>query len=89
MKSPESCLLHKLGTGRTFGYGSVKIIVTGVEERSVIHNADGTLSYEVKKNPFAFYEPFDIIIDKETKGREITVACTGKINKYYRYRVKR
>lgn len=52
--------------GRPVGYGSVKIIVTGVEERIANHNADGILNYEIKENQFASYEPFDIIIDDKT-----------------------
>lgn len=74
---PESNLLHKLGMGRPVGYGSVKIIVTGVEERSVNRNDDGTLSYEIKENPFASYEPFDIIIDKDTNERLIDFSSNA------------
>lgn len=73
----ESNLLHKLGMGRPVGYGSVKIIVTGVEERSVNNNADGTLNYEIKENPFASYEPFDMIIDDETGERLIDFSSNA------------
>lgn len=73
----ESNLLHKLGMGRPVGYGSVKIIVTDVEERSVYRNADGMLNYEIRKNPFASYEPFDMIIDDETGERLIDFSSSA------------
>ena len=78
----KSNLLHKLGQGRPVGYGSVKIIVTGIEERSIKHNADGTLNYEIKENPFAYYEPFDMIIDEtgerliDFSSRAVEDMCT-------------
>ncbi|MGN1118074.1 MAG: hypothetical protein ACI4RU_05630, partial [Acutalibacteraceae bacterium] len=68
---PNSNLLHKLGMGRPVGYGSVKIIVTGIEERTVNQNADETLNYEIKESLFSSYEPFDIIIDDKTGERLI------------------
>ena len=72
----DGVLCHKLGLGRPVGYGSVKIVVTGVQERKVNQTEDGKLTYQVTSGQYEDYIKGESPIDENNDAVQdlLTIA---------------